>query len=33
MQETFPLDQVAAAHERLERGGVKGKIVLEVSNR
>jgi NADPH:quinone reductase-like Zn-dependent oxidoreductase len=33
VQETFPLDQAAAAHERLERGGVKGKIVLEVSNR
>lgn len=33
VQETFPLARAAAAHERLERGGVKGKIVLEVSNR
>jgi NADPH:quinone reductase-like Zn-dependent oxidoreductase len=33
VQETFSLDQAGAAHERLERGGVKGKIVLEVSNR
>jgi NADPH:quinone reductase-like Zn-dependent oxidoreductase len=33
VNETFSLDQAAAAHERLERGGVKGKIVLEVSNR
>jgi NADPH:quinone reductase-like Zn-dependent oxidoreductase len=33
VKETFPLDQAAGAHERLERGGVKGKIVLEVSNR
>jgi NADPH:quinone reductase-like Zn-dependent oxidoreductase len=28
--ETFPLDSAAAAHERLERGGVRGKLVLEV---
>jgi NADPH:quinone reductase-like Zn-dependent oxidoreductase len=28
--ETFPLEDAAAAHERLERGGVKGKLVLEV---
>jgi NADPH:quinone reductase-like Zn-dependent oxidoreductase len=27
----FPLEQAAAAHERLERGGVQGKLVLEVS--
>lgn len=26
--ETFPLDQVRAAHERLEQGGIRGKIVL-----
>jgi NADPH:quinone reductase-like Zn-dependent oxidoreductase len=29
--ETFPLERASAAHERLERGGVKGKLVLEVS--
>jgi NADPH:quinone reductase-like Zn-dependent oxidoreductase len=29
--EVFPLEQAAAAHERLERGGVRGKLVLEVS--
>ena len=29
--EVLPLERAAAAHERLERGGVKGKIVLEVS--
>ena len=28
--ETFPLEQARAAHERLERGGVRGKLVLEV---
>jgi len=28
--ETFPLEQAGAAHERLERGGVRGKLVLEV---
>jgi NADPH:quinone reductase-like Zn-dependent oxidoreductase len=31
VQQTFPLERAVAAHERLERGGVKGKIVLEVS--
>jgi NADPH:quinone reductase-like Zn-dependent oxidoreductase len=30
VQETFPLERAAAAHERLERGGVRGKLVLEV---
>ena len=25
----FPLEDAAAAHERREQGGVKGKIVLE----
>jgi NADPH:quinone reductase-like Zn-dependent oxidoreductase len=33
VQEVFPLEQAAAAHERLERGGVRGKLVLEVSQR
>jgi NADPH:quinone reductase-like Zn-dependent oxidoreductase len=33
VNEMFPLNRAALAHERLERGGVKGKIVLEVSNR
>ena len=28
--ETFPLAQARAAHDRLERGGVRGKLVLEV---
>jgi NADPH:quinone reductase-like Zn-dependent oxidoreductase len=28
--ETFPLERASAAHERLERGGVRGKLVLEV---
>lgn len=28
--ETFRLEQAAAAHERLERGGVRGKLVLDV---
>jgi NADPH:quinone reductase-like Zn-dependent oxidoreductase len=30
VQETFPLEKADAAHERHERGGVKGKLVLEV---
>ncbi len=30
--ETFPLERAAAAHERLERGGVGGKLVLEVES-
>jgi NADPH:quinone reductase-like Zn-dependent oxidoreductase len=30
VQETFPLERADAAHERQERGGVKGKLVLEV---
>jgi NADPH:quinone reductase-like Zn-dependent oxidoreductase len=25
---TLPLDQVAAAHERLARGGLRGRLVL-----
>jgi NADPH:quinone reductase-like Zn-dependent oxidoreductase len=33
IDETFPLERAAAAHERLERGGVRGKLVLEVSHR
>lgn len=33
VREVFPFEQAAAAHERLERGGVRGKIVLEVSRR
>jgi len=33
VQETFTLERAAAAHERLERGGVRGKLVLEVSPR
>jgi NADPH:quinone reductase-like Zn-dependent oxidoreductase len=28
--ETFPLERASAAHERLEHGGVRGKLVLEV---
>lgn len=28
--ETFPLERARAAHERLERGGMRGKLVLEV---
>jgi NADPH:quinone reductase-like Zn-dependent oxidoreductase len=28
--ETFPIERARAAHERLERGGVRGKLVLEV---
>lgn len=30
--ETFPLERAAAAHERLERGGVGGKLVLQVES-
>jgi NADPH:quinone reductase-like Zn-dependent oxidoreductase len=30
--EAFPLERAAAAHDRLERGGVKGKLVLEVGH-
>ena len=30
IDEVFPLERAAAAHERLERGGVRGKLVLEV---
>ena len=33
IDKTFPLQRAAAAHERLERGGVRGKLVLEVSHR
>jgi NADPH:quinone reductase-like Zn-dependent oxidoreductase len=29
--EVFPLERAADAHRRLERGGVRGKLVLEVS--
>jgi NADPH:quinone reductase-like Zn-dependent oxidoreductase len=32
VHETFPLERAAAAHERLEAGGVKGKLVLEVGH-
>jgi NADPH:quinone reductase-like Zn-dependent oxidoreductase len=32
IDETFPLERAAAAHARLERGGVRGKLVLEVSH-
>jgi NADPH:quinone reductase-like Zn-dependent oxidoreductase len=31
VSETFPLDQVRAAYERLERGKVRGKIVLTLT--
>lgn len=31
VDETFPLEEAATAHERLEHGGAKGKLVLEVS--
>ena len=31
VSETFPLEQVRAAHERLEQGGVRGKIVLTLT--
>ena len=33
IDEVFPLERAAAAHERLEKGGVRGKIVLEVNRR
>jgi len=33
VEEVFALERAAAAHERLERGGVRGKLVLEVSRR
>jgi NADPH:quinone reductase-like Zn-dependent oxidoreductase len=32
VKETFPLQNAAEAHERLERGGLGGKLVLEVSH-
>ena len=32
VSETFPLERTAAAHDRLERGGIKGKLVLEVGH-
>lgn len=32
VKETFPLERAAAAHERQERGGVRGKLVLEVGH-
>jgi NADPH:quinone reductase-like Zn-dependent oxidoreductase len=31
IDEVFPLAEVAQAHRKLEAGGVKGKIVLEVA--
>ena len=31
LDDTFPLDEAAAAHERLEEGHVRGKIALTVS--
>ena len=33
IDKVFPLEEAAAAHELLEKGGVKGKIVLEVDRR
>lgn len=33
IEEAFPLERAAEAQQRLERGGVKGKIVLEVNRR
>src|SRR5438309_1968967 len=30
IDEVFPLERAAAAHERLEKGSVRGKLVLEV---
>lgn len=32
IRETFALERAAAAHERLEKGGVRGKLVLEVGD-
>ena len=32
VRETFSLERAAAAHERLEKGGVRGKLVLEVGD-
>lgn len=32
IDEVFPLERAVAAHERLERGGVRGKLVLEVGH-
>ncbi len=32
IDEVFPLEHAVAAHERLERGGVRGKLVLEVGH-
>ena len=32
VRETYVLERAAAAHERLERGGVRGKLVLEVGD-
>lgn len=31
LDEVFPLDQAAAAHRRIEAGGVRGKLVLQVA--
>jgi NADPH:quinone reductase-like Zn-dependent oxidoreductase len=31
IDEVFPLERAADAHERLERGGIRGKLVLEVN--
>jgi NADPH:quinone reductase-like Zn-dependent oxidoreductase len=33
VSETFPIDRIQAAHERLETGGVRGKIVLTLMER
>lgn len=33
VDEVFPLEAAAAAHQRLEQGGVRGKLVLEVNGR
>lgn len=32
LEEVFPLEAAADAHRRLERGGVRGKVVLELQN-
>ena len=32
VRETYVLERAAAAHERLEKGGVRGKLVLEVGD-